>query len=280
MAEAKNNPFLNWDSRTANRFRRLLIDYQSIPASNKLLSTMIKFETMYRPLTNGPFRIDPFNSLRGENEYREIKRAQLYLAKKDLIKIVDRSGGKKLILTSRAQRVFYQELPLAKLRNTPWNGRWTIVMYDFPERLRGRRNDFRRRLIDLGFGSPQESVLVTPLAIEQAIKELVDGEEIANLVWILTAKRVLGMDNREVAAKAWNLSEINTDYTNLLSTLPAIKRSPDHQLKKKWGEYFLALDAVDPYLPKELLPADWTGERCHKEFIHLKPKTLVNIIFH
>lgn len=266
MTRNENDPFKKWDLKTTRTFDELLTSYQHLPNSEKMVSSMIKFNEMYQPLLGMPFRIDPFGFIRGENEYREIKRAQLYLAKKDLISVTGKYGSKRLILTSKAHRVFYKEFPLSKLREKKWNGYWTIVMYDFPEKLRNKRNNLRKKLIEIGFGSPQESVIITPLPLDAPTQEFIEGEDNENFAWVLTAKRVLGMTNREVAIKAWDLDRLNSLYKELFESIQLIKGLNNKDLQTKWGEYFLALENTDPYLPFELLPNEWYGEKCRKEF--------------
>lgn len=257
----------------------MLLKYRSTPTSKNLVSSMIKFEEMYQPITRNPFRIDPFDSLRGINEYRQIKRAQAHLTKKDLISVLGPAGGKKLLLTSRAHQIFFEEYPLAKLRSQKWNGYWTILMYDFPESLRNLRNELRTKLIELGFGSPQESVLITPLPLHQVSQELIEGSEVEKLTWVLKAKRVLGVANREIAERAWGLNELNSLYLKLIQVLPEVKRTDNQDLLPQWREYFLALDAADPYLPFELLPENWAGEKCKKLFTKFSLKDLLISIF-
>lgn len=240
---------------------------------------MIKFSEMYKPITYGPLRIDYFNILRGENEYRQIKRAQAYLYKKDLLKTVDEKGEKRLVLTTKAHRIFYEEYPLSALRKEKWNGYWTEVIYDFPERKRTLRTRLRAKLIDLGFGCPQESVLISPLSLETPVRRLVEGEELEEFVWILSAQRVVGLSNKEVARRAWHLDQTNELYRKLLDILPRLNKN-NKTLLFEWQRLFLAVNAVDPYLPFELLPEDWLGEVCKKKFISLNDVTgLLKAIF-
>lgn len=256
--------FAEWDIKTIQSFDRLVTTYNAIPNSKNLLSSLLRFEELYQPI--GHFRTDPLGYLRGENEYREIKRARIYLANKDLIKITNSKGEKKLVLTSQGHRIFYKDYPLAELRDKKWDGHWTIVTYDFPEKLRDKRNKFRKKLMDLGFGTPHESLLVTPLKIADEISEVIESLEVKDLVWVTSASRILGMDNCEVARAAWDLDEINKLYLKLYDILPKLRKAKDKNLSKEWRQLFLAVDATDPYLPYELLPQDWYGERCRKEF--------------
>ena len=251
-------------------FEKYLLGYAALPSYKKVLSTMIKFERMYQPVFKRPGYPDLLGHIKGTNEWRSYKRMQVFLNRRDLISTFDDVRGRRLVVTSRGHKIFYESYPLAKLREKPWDGVWTVVMYDFPEKERVERNALRRRLMQLGFGSPQISILVSPLSIEEPIQKLLEGEEVAEQVWTLRAERILGMENREVAQKAWPvISELNTLYTELLDVVPKVKKN--RNLREEWRVYFLAVNAADPYLPFELLPKNWWGERCEQEFVKLGP---------
>lgn len=271
--------FANWDVKTAQLFKCYLLDYENTPSSKLLLTSMIKFEEMYKPLKRGPFHFELFDVLEDVNEERAAKQAGIYLYRKDLIKVRGERGNKSLALTTRAHKIFYQEYPLAELRSKKWDGFWTIVAYDLPNIKRGDRDYLRRKLKDLGFGCPQESLYICPLPLAGALRQLVEGERLEEYVWVLRAETVLGLANKEVAGRAWNLGELNDLYSKLLESLPKIKKSGNKGLLGEWQKHYLALDFGDPYLPFELLPDDWQGERCRKEFSKLGLFGLLKSIF-
>ncbi len=249
-------------------FDKYLLAYEEPPSYKKMLSTMIKFKDMYRPLSKRPGYPTPFFDIKGINEERALQRTQVFLNRRDLITTRDNIYGKRLVVTSRGHKIFYKDYPLAKLREKPWDGVWTVIMYDFPEEERVERRAIRRRLMALGFGSPQISILISPLPIEEPIQKLLEGERAAEQVWTLRAERILGMENREVARKAWPIiDELNLLYGELLEVLPKVKKNK--KLKGQWGEYFLAVNSADPYLPFELLPKNWKGQKCEEEFVRL-----------
>lgn len=271
--------FAQWDLKTIDLLSKMLVDYESTPLSKCLVQSMIKFEDMYQDIKPGPFHVSLFEDLEGLNDERRGRRARLYLAKKDLVKSIDEGNGRKLVLTTRAHKVFYEEYPLAQLRKNKWDGEWVVVVYDFPEEMRVARNFIRNKLIDLGFGIPQESILISPLSLSEPVKELVDGEGMEKYVWVLTARRVLGLPNESVATQAWSLDRLNDLYSKLLQILPTIKKTKKKNLFSEWKKFFLAVDAADPYLPFELLPEDWQGEICKKEFAKLGFSGLLKSIF-
>lgn len=268
-----------WDSKLTAKFRTYLLEYASTPSYKKVLSSMIKFEDMYRPIVKGPQFTDIFGTVSATNEYRAFMRSKIYMNKRDIIATVDEKGQRRLVITSRGHKIFYKDYPLAELRKRGWDGVWTVVMYDIPESKRNLRVRIHRQLKSLGFGSPQLSSLVTPLPIQEDLQKLIEAEGLDRYLWVLRAKQVLGMSNTEVVRRSYPIDELSGLYGRLLSVLPKInKRSDDESLLNAWREYFLAVNSADPYLPKELLPKDWKGGRCEEEFVKLGSRGLLKAL--
>lgn len=271
--------FSLWDVKTIHNFQNCLASLRSTPSSKALIASMIEFSQMYQDVKKNIFSTNYWTDFDGLNEHRRAQRAKIQMHKKDLLETVDGVNGKTLILTTRAHKIFYEQYPLAKLRKQKWNGTWTVVMYDLPLNLKTERDYLRRKLKRLGFGCVQKSILVSPLPLEDAVQELIEGERLEAYTVVLTAHRVLGLSDRQIATAAWNLKLISDLYNKLLEILPRVKRSAKKTLLEEWRAYFLAVNFADPYLPVELLPADWPGEKCKKEFAKLGLGGLLKSIF-
>ena len=268
-----------WGIDVTNTFEKYLKEYQSIPQYKKILHTMINFSDMYTPLPYKNLLSSANRTIAGANEIRKIKRAQIYMNKKELITTTDNKHGKRIVVTSRGHKIFYEDYPLAKLRKNKWEGNWTLVMYDFPEKIRSCRDTLRSNLIKMGFGSPQISTLVTPLPVEKPILQLLEGRELENYVWVLTCKKLWGLSDQKIAGRSWPLKELNRLYKALLEALPKVREVNTKSIIKEWQEYYLALVTNDPQLPAELLPKNWLGEICKKEFSKLETKDLFWMLF-
>ena len=55
-----------------------------------------------------------------------------------------------------------------------WDGKWRIVIFDIPEKLRKGRDALRGKLLALGFIELQKSVLVFPFECEKEIEFIVE----------------------------------------------------------------------------------------------------------
>lgn len=250
-------------------------EYDSVPAYKKVFSSMIRFEKMYQPLRRGSLYVDWQGYLSETNAVRRAKRAQIYLLKRDLIQVVDEKKGKRLLVTSSGHRVFFEDYPLSKLRKERWDGFWTVVMYDIPEKERNKRWRLRQILRKLGFGAVQESVFISPLKVEDALQSFLHSRGLSEMVWVMRARRVLGMENRKVAKRAWPLGDLRQVYEELLGVLSAAEKLG---ATEEWGRYFLAADVCDPYLPKELLPPDWPGFKCRDTFTKIGRRGFLNAL--
>lgn len=269
----------NWNIKTSQTFKVLLLRLRTTPASRSFLNSLIKFEDMYQDIKSGPFHVNIFRDIEGLNEERRARRARLYLAKKDLVKVSDRDANKKLVLTSKAHKIFYEEYPLASLRKNKWDGTWTIITYDLPNTRKADRDYLRNKIRELGFGSPQESFYVSPLSLDKPLSQLIKSEELSEFVWVARAQGILGLDNKEVAEKSWNLKQLSYLYGKLLEVLPKVNKLNSKKINDEWQLHFLSLDNVDPYLPKELLPDVWPGEACKNEFKKFGLPSLLRLVF-
>ena len=74
--------------------------------------------------------------------------------------------GKMKILTYHFQKM--------KIKKEKWDGKWRLVVFDIPEKLKVYRNAFREKLKELGFYELQKSVFVFPYPCEDEINFLIE----------------------------------------------------------------------------------------------------------
>jgi phenylacetic acid degradation operon negative regulatory protein len=154
-----------------------------------------------------------------------------------------------------------------------WNGCWQLVTYSIPERRREARDRFRHELAWLGYGLLTNTVWLSPHNHRAQIEKLVDTLRIRHYVQLFDG-RLDGFNAAgEVAARCWDLAEINAEYGAFIR-----KYEPGfHDCQNRHGaseeigpaEFFVRrfrlvqefrrFPYTDPYLPSELLPCDWLG---------------------
>ncbi len=171
-----------------------------------------------------------------------------------------------------------------------WDGNWLVVTFSIPEGQRGKRDAFRTRLAEMGFGLLSSSVWISPLDQEAEVTNLIQELDLAGQVALLHCQRVWmpGVESAgEMAYRVWGLEalearcrDFNRHAEALLESLERIKHGEDvdadalfFQALDLQGELFDIILAEDPCLPAELLPPDWPVQRTH-ELFHIIARTV------
>lgn len=156
-----------------------------------------------------------------------------------------------------------------------WDRHWYMVIYSVPETQRAVRDHVRRELAWLGFGPLAASTYVCPHDRLQQVRESLADLPDVRLDLLRCQSGGLPVD-REMAARCWDLDELNADYKTLLRTyrarLPryrAAALSPQDALVERMHltHDYRKFPFRDPDLPLELLPAGWVGREAHEMFL-------------
>jgi phenylacetic acid degradation operon negative regulatory protein len=168
------------------------------------------------------------------------------------------------LLTEGAQRIFQR-------KKLGWDGKWNIVTYSIPERIRNARDNLRIELGWMGYGALSEATWISPHDMTKEVKKLVQRLDIVEYVQIFIAQTQGNTDPKKIVAHCWELNKIHSKYADFLSEyLPRLEK---HKKQLHNGEIiessrcFVArfnliheyrkLPYFDPDLPDELLPAYW-----------------------
>jgi phenylacetic acid degradation operon negative regulatory protein len=171
-----------------------------------------------------------------------------------------------------------------------WDGNWLVVTFGIPEGQRSKRNIFRNRLTEMGFGLLASSVWISPLDQEAEVTTLVGELGLAEQVTLLRCQQVWrpGVESiGELAYRVWRLEPLAARYRDFNSRTEALLGSLERMGQE--GEidaealFFGTMDlqqelldiilTEDPCLPIELLPPDWPSQRTH-ELIHALTRTV------
>jgi phenylacetic acid degradation operon negative regulatory protein len=175
------------------------------------------------------------------------------------------TGAARQMLTAGAARIYSFTGP-----DPDWDGRWLLIAARIPESDRRARHVVRTRLNWAGFGSLGPGLWISPHPDREAEAVRVLREAgIADGAQVFTARRSGLGDERVMVATAWDLTGIEEQYEQFLDEFgdpaPGSATGPDPapeypltrqiELVHAWRRF----PAVDPALPRELLPARWSG---------------------
>ncbi|WP_026566038.1 phenylacetic acid degradation operon negative regulatory protein PaaX [Bacillus sp. UNC41MFS5] len=186
----------------------------------------------------------------------------------------EKKGNKSYyFLTSRGDNRMEEAAGrIFKLNPHEWDGKWRILMYTIPEEKRQIRDEFRKELLWSGFGSFASGCWISPNALDKEAELLIDKYDIRPYVDFFLSEYKGPKESQSLVERSWPLSEIEEKYEQFISDYS--RKYIVHQSIMQRGEMTDAECFVertnlvheyrkflftDPGLPKELLPARWSG---------------------
>ena len=165
------------------------------------------------------------------------------------------TGDARQMLTDGAARIYSFTGP-----DPDWDGRWLLISARIPESDRRARHVVRTRLNWAGFGSLGPGLWISPHPDREAeAVRVLRAAGIAGDAHVFTARRSGLGDERVMVATAWDLTAIEEQYEQFLDEFgdpaPEYPLTRQIELVHAWRRF----PAVDPALPRELLPARWSG---------------------
>ncbi|RLC35214.1 MAG: CRISPR-associated endonuclease Cas2 [Candidatus Nealsonbacteria bacterium] len=149
-----------------------------------------------------------FKSL--SREWKKIDRKKLReeirnLYRSHLVTIKENADGSfTYLLTDKGKlKALTYHFQNIKIERNNWDGRWRIVVFDIPEKLKQARNAFRDKLKELGFYELQKSVFVFPYECQNEIEFVI---EFFNLRKFVRWGTLDSIDNELHLRKLFNLN--------------------------------------------------------------------------
>jgi phenylacetic acid degradation operon negative regulatory protein len=169
---------------------------------------------------------------------------------------------------------------------------WVLAVFSVPESERQKRHTLRARLAWLGFGTVASGVWIAPGHLAQDARETLLAEGLEPYVDLFRAEYLAFGDPADKVAQWWDLGTLEQLYDEFLDAHePALRRwhgSPTGAAAGPGGgsaaapsgpeafaDHLRALTAwrrlpyLDPGLPTDLLPDDWSGTRAAEAFFAL-----------
>ena len=166
------------------------------------------------------------------------------------------------MLTEGADRIYSFTGP-----GESWDGRWLLVYARIPESDRRARHVVQSRLTWAGFGSLGAGLWVSPHPDREAEAIGVLREAgVAADAHVFVARRSGLADVQVMVATAWDLGAIEDRYEEFIeefrATAPADVLARQVEIVHAWRRF----PSIDPVLPRELLPARWSGLKAARLF--------------
>lgn len=171
------------------------------------------------------------------------------------------SGHMLAVLDEGRARIF-------RRKEEPWQGRWTMVIYQVPESERAVREQLRKRLVWQGFGQLSPSTWIAPHDLFPEARELAAEYDSAkvDVLWCGTGDI---RQDRGLAARCWELEPLASEYRKFTSGYMHLD-SPSANASKDGRQAlvdrmevigdFRRLLFRDPQLPQALRSNDWPGD--------------------
>lgn len=171
-----------------------------------------------------------------------------------------------------AKRIF-------KLRPSKWDGKWRMLIYTIPEEKRHIRDELRQELVWSGFGMLENSIWITPNALEEETKVIIDRYDIEPYIHFFESTYKGPFTNRQLVLHCWDIEDINARYDEFIQYYSKKyvldkNKVENNQMsdedcfveRTKLVHEYRKFLFVDPGLPEELLPEKWLGKHAASLF--------------
>ena len=194
------------------------------------------------------------------------------LTKEGYIEKIKR-GNKIFFRICEKGREYLSSLPqLDKVTHPKWDGNWRLVSFDIPEEDHKGRDYLRGRLRGLGFGQLHRSVWISPHDLLPQVNKMLELHGFRDFVWTFEGQLSGGEIPKELISAAWpQLEEINQSYRRFVSRwVEELKRVASKSDSKIPGVLYRLAETelastvfLDPQLPVQFLPSDWSLENAY-----------------
>ena len=162
-----------------------------------------------------------------------------------------------------------------EVKRRKWDGRWRLVVYNFPETMRNLRDKLRCKLQSLGYANVSASFWISPYDLQAELSRYMKEKSMLDYVETFTADYTGKRRDKELATTVWRIDDLTKQYRVFMrkyeKLISAYNRSAKSERPMELADCFarrfcmtaeyVALRLADPMLPSELLPENWAGIR-------------------
>ena len=175
------------------------------------------------------------------------------------------------ILREGDERIFRRR------RAVPADG-WVLAVFSVPESERHRRHVLRSELTRLGFGMVAPGVWIVPAHPQDTTAETLRRLGLDGYADLFRAEHLAFGDPAAKIRRWWDLDELERQYEAFVQVHEPTRAETAFSGPAAFAGYvrlltdWRRLPYLDPGLPAELLPADWTGIRAADLFFALRER--------
>ncbi len=176
----------------------------------------------------------------------------------------------RLSLTEHGERIM--QGGTLRVNETPpadWNGTWHMVTYSLPEQQRKQRNNLRKQLSWLGYGSLGPGFWISPNNQHAELKTALKTLEVEKAVHLFSGQYDGLLTPQEIVNLCWDLAELTTEYEAFNQfyeqDLAEFKNEKEPDPAESFVKRFMLTVRLfpilqkDPNLPLSMLPSNWPG---------------------
>jgi phenylacetic acid degradation operon negative regulatory protein len=166
------------------------------------------------------------------------------------------------LLTDGAERIYSFAGPARD-----WDGRWLLVSVRIPDSDRRARHVVRTRLTWAGFGSLGAGLWISPHTGREAeAAGVLRAAGVASDAHVFMATRSGLGDVRDMVAAAWDLTAVEEQYARFVAEFGRGEAGDVLARQTELVHAWRRFPAIDPALPRELLPSRWSGLQAARLF--------------
>jgi phenylacetic acid degradation operon negative regulatory protein len=165
---------------------------------------------------------------------------------------------------------------------------WLLAVFSVPESERSKRHVLRSQLARLGFGTAAPGVWIAPAYLHEATADMLARLGLSGYADLfradhLAARGLAGGDLAKKVRQWWDLGQTERLAHDFVTAYEPVLRNWSHRqapahAREAFADYVRVLTAwrrlpyLDPGLPAELLPPDWTGTKAAEVFFTLQAR--------
>ena len=152
---------------------------------------------------------------------------------------------------------------------------WLLAVFSVPESERNKRHTLRTQLTRLGFGTTAPGVWTAPAHLRESTENMLRRFDLAGYADLFHSRHLAFGDLADKVRQWWDLDQLDRLYDDFIRANAQKRRKPPSD-RTAFVDYvrlltdWRRLPYLDPGLPKELLPARWSGIRAADTFFTLQ----------